>query len=248
MKKNTERILLALYPAGTDNWFLPLASIYQLVPQLSAGGKRSLIHVLKREQYLTTVQVGSETQVYLTNTGKELLTSRFPALSDRWQQWDGTWGCCVFVRAPQFDRQFRYLRQLLLKEGCFAVSRGVYFAPFPFSPVLMTELRDRYAAATAVFTIAQWQFEREHSFVLNQLGIADVLTTYSGISNEIAELLAIKNSSSGATDQQKKLIRTVFNRFCESLGLDPGFAASYGTADSAPRSLLAAVQPLLKLL
>lgn len=246
MKKNTEKILLALFPAQNREWYLPLSSVYALVPQLSAGGKRSLIHLLKQDHSISTIQVGQQTHVYLDNPGKELLIRRFPALSERWQHWDGTWGCCVFVTAPQFDAQFRYLRQLLLAEGCFAVSRGVYFAPFPFSQVVMSELNDRYAPYTAVFTIAQWQFQREHSFVLRQLGIADVLQAYSGISEEIAQLLAKNNISAEATDQQKKLIHTVFDRFCESLGQDPGFAARYGPELLQPIRLFRSMQSLLE--
>ncbi|MBP9819914.1 hypothetical protein KBC79_04195 [Candidatus Woesebacteria bacterium] len=248
MKKNTETILLALYPASNDQWFLPLHAIYALVPQLSGGGKRSLLHLLKKEEYISTVQVGTQTRVYLDSRGRELLISRFPALSERWGQWNGGWACCVFVEAPRFDRQFRYLRQLLLKEGCFALSRGVYIAPFPFSSILMGELSDRYSAATAVFTVEQWQFQREQSFVLAHLGIADVLTAYSGVSSEITDLLGVIGNSTTASDQQKKLIRTVFDRFCESLGHDPGFASYYGGGQQMPAQLLSALQPLLQFL
>ncbi len=244
MKENTERILLALYPSDDAQWGLSKQVLYGLVPHLSAGGKRSLLHLLQSDGSIALAQIGSETQVYLTPTGKRLLEQRFPALSDRWATWDGKWGCCVFVEAPTFDTQFRYLRQLVLKEGFFAVSRGVYFAPFPFSQVAMTELGERYAQATTVFTIASWQFEREQSFVLNELGIADVLTAYSGVSTEITQLLATFSDTTKATDQQKAQIYTVYDRFWEALGQDPGFAAAYGAKGYRPTSLIHSLHAL----
>ncbi len=248
MKKNTETILQALYPAKNSAWGLPVSVIGDFLPHLTDGGKRSILHLLKQDGSITVTQVGQSSYAYCTDRGRQRVEQRFPALSARWDTWDGLWGCCVFVRALSFDQQFRYLRQLALKEGLFAVSRGVYFAPFPFSPVLMQELADRYAAATAVFTIAEWQFEREQSFVLRELGISDVLTAYSSISTEIEQLLAQLRGITTASDRQKTHIRTVFNRFWEALGQDPGFASYYDPLHRSPGSLLARLQLLTQLL
>jgi len=228
MKKNTQKILLSLYSKeGELKNRVKTNDLQMIVPELSDGGFRSLIHVLKKQNVITTQRLLGYTYVSISHHGTLLLESEFPALSSKWEDWDGKWSCLVFMDSPSFDKQFRYLRKLLLSEGALAISRGVYISPGGFSQVVIKECQTSYISNVLVFSVGDWKIAAESSFIIEKYGLLDVAETYSGVSNDVTRLIKSDDGEIRLTDSQKISLNLVYDRLVEVLLEDPGFCTFY---------------------
>lgn len=228
MKKNTQKLLLALFSIQDSvDTFLPISVISKLLPQLSEGGKRSLLHTLKKNRYIIQTKVSDKTLVSLTNFGREALTRRFPALQDHWDTWTGEFDCLVFTQSPATDKQFRYLRNLLIEDKAVAINRGVYIAPFSFSERILAECKQTYYNSVILFSIKEWKIAVERSVIFEKYSLTDIIETLSGVSSDITRMISIFEIHKRLTEGQKKEISLVYDRLAEILTDDPGFCHFY---------------------
>ena len=228
MKKNTQKILLSLYTkAGEVKNRVKLENIKALVPDLSDGGFRSLIHVLKKQGVINTQRVLGSTSINITHHGSILLEAEFPALSTKWDQWDGSWSCLVFMDSPSSDKQFRYLRKLLIAQGALPISRGVYMSPGDFSDIVLKECQTSYRSSVLIFSVGDWKLAAESSFIIEKYGLLDLAETYSGLSSDVGRLLKTINDENRLIDSVKSDISLVYDRVIEVLREDPGFCTFY---------------------
>ncbi len=228
MKKNTQKILLALYSqVGEIKNRVPVANLQALVSELSGGGFRSLLFALKKQEVIVTQKVLGVTTVSITHHGTMLLESEFPALSSKWDQWDGRWECLVFMESSSLDKQFRFLRNLLISEGALAVNRGVYLSPGSFSDVILKECQNSYYSNVLIFSVQTWKLATESSFVIEKYGLLDIAEAYSGVSNDVDRLLKMVVDKKGLTHSHKISINLVYDRVVEILLEDPGFCTFY---------------------
>jgi len=133
----------------------------------------------------------------------------------------------VFMDSPSFDKQFRYLRKLLLSEGALAISRGVYISPGGFSQVVIKECQTSYISNVLVFSVGDWKIAAESSFIIEKYGLLDVAETYSGVSNDVTRLIKSDDGEIRLTDSQKISLNLVYDRLVEVLLEDPGFCTFY---------------------
>jgi DNA-binding transcriptional regulator PaaX len=228
MKKNTQKLLLALFSKDTElKNRVPLNTLQLVVPDLSDGGFRSLLFALKQQGALTTHRLSGVTTVSITHHGTTLLESEFPALSDKWDEWDGKWECLIFMNSPEFDKQFRYLRELLISQGALAINRGVYFSPGGFSDVVMNECKNSYFANVIIFSVGNWKLATETSFLIEKYGLLDVAETYSGLSNDVARLLKSIINENRLIVSYNKDLNLVYDRMAAVLQEDPGFCTFF---------------------
>lgn len=228
MKKNTQKILLSLYTkAGEIKNRVPISTLQLIVPELTDGGFRSLLHVLKKQKSITTQRVLGTTTVSITHHGTVLLEKEFPALNSKWDTWKGKWDCMVFLEAPHFDKQFRYLRKLLLSQGALSMSRGVYFAPGEFSGKVTTEVQESYFSNVLIFSVGEWKVATEFSFIIDKYGLSDIVESYSGISRDVSRLIKSVGMEKGLIHKYKSEIYLVYDRVSEVLAEDPGFSMFY---------------------
>ncbi len=248
MKKNTQKILLSLYSEiGTLKYRVPTSNLECVVPELSAGGFRSLLHVLKKQGVITSQRVLGVTTVSITQYGMTLLESEFPALSSKWDEWTGQWSCLVFMESPFFDKQFRYLRKLLLSEGALAISRGVYISPGGFSDVVIKECKASYFSSVLIFSVADWKIAADSSFIIEKYGLLDIAENYSGISSDVTRLLKNTLDKKGLTDRQKENIHLVYDRLIDILLEDPGFCTFYFREVESIKTLLSRLNSVIAL-
>lgn len=248
MKKNAQQALLCLYSfdRGTS-LALPVSAIRIALANMSDGGFRSLLLYLERKHWLSKESVGSAQFLSLTNKGREALRAKFPALNEKWVTWQGEWDALVFLKAPDSDQQFRYLRQQLLANQVLPLSRGIYLSAGGFSPEITELCRSLYQNSVVIFSVGDWQFGLDRPIITNYYALGDVAGLYSGISKDVDQLLVKINSKKSSTNQQKMNISTVIDRLCSCLKSDPGFTQFYfpGVLDS--RDLLPKIQQLLQL-
>ena len=248
MKKNTQKLLLALYSkTGELKNRVALQNLQSVVEDLTDGGYRSLIHVLKKQGLITTQRFLGNTTVSITHHGSVLLESEFPALSSKWDEWDGKWDCLVFIDSPSFDKQFRYLRKILLSEGALAVSRGVYISPGGFSEVVLQECHQSYNQHLIIFSVGEWKVAAEASFIIEKYGLLDLAETYSGISRDVDRLLKSTYNKKRLIDKDKKDIYLVYDRMVSILLEDPGFCTFYFREVEKVKSILLRLNTILSL-
>ena len=249
MKNNTKKILLALY---NQNKQLPsplsVQQLQRVVPTLSNGGFRSLLHVLAKQGLLTTQRVLQKTTVNISQQGMLSLEVEFPALSQKWDTWAGSWECLVFLGSPPFDKQFRYLRTQLISQGAFSVNRGVYLAPGAFSDVILQECQRRYHAHVLLFKVADWKVATEASFIIEKYGLLDVAEAYSGISSDVNRLLESSEYKKGLIYKDKNAISLAYDRVASVLLEDPGFCLFYFPSVVSVKKLLVSLHNLLQAL
>lgn len=239
MKKNTQKILLSLYTKQTEvKNRVKLENVKSLVADLSDGGFRSLIHVLKKQGSITTQRVLGITSVSITQHGTMLLEAEFPALLSKWEQWDGSWSCLVFMESPESDKQFRYLRKLLISQGALPISRGVYMSPGGFSEIVIKECQLSYSSNVLIFSVDKWKIAVESSFIIEKYGLLDLAETYSGLSNDVHRLLKTHDYKKGLMNGHKTTISLVYDRVIAILSEDPGFCTFYFNEVDSVKSTL----------
>lgn len=246
MKQSSQRLLLSVYPPRGRVVQFPYRLVPLLVPELTPGGQRSLIHVLQKQQFLHKEQVIDELVLTLGEQGRRALEQDFPALRTPTDAWQGDWQLVVFLSPPFTDKNFRFLRKQLLAAHALPVSRGVYAFPEKIPQVIARELENSYQGAVLVVPIGDVpNFGSLRPLIMEHYQLPDLISAYSGVSSEIDELLKLNRSLERLTDSQKKVLATVMIRISE-IGLqDPGIIRFYFPGAPNLKAVLAHFQHLL---
>jgi len=254
MKKNTRKILLLLYPAENDlqnnPGEKPMLSFRQLrflLPGLSMAGLKSLLFYLEKNEYLFKQQLNEEAFYSLTNYGSDELERQFPALSIARRQWSGQWTMIVFLQSIKSDQNFRYLRTFLLKNGCLALTRGIFLFPGQLSDLVLAELNNRYRQGVMVYQLGNCIIGEERIIIGQKISLADSLKIYSSISRELDELIEITSPIKKLKDQHKLTFYSIFDRFETFLLEDSGLIKHYYPQVEGPLSILTKLQKVLKI-
>ncbi|MBU0974960.1 hypothetical protein KKD03_04645, partial [Patescibacteria group bacterium] len=206
---------------------IKLSNLDTVLSNLTEGGKRSLLYVLKKSGLINSERVLGTTSIGITQHGIKALEDQFPALSAKWDKWQGSWDCLVFIKAPKSDKQFRYLRLLLVTEGAVSISRGVYASPFSFSEKVTQECEQMYRESILMFSVGSWKIASLRNFIIEKYGLLDIVESYSGISNDVSRLLIAVDTNKRLTDMYKIELNTVYDRLIDILAEDPGFCKHY---------------------
>ncbi len=212
---------------GSGGGRIKLSNLNIVLSDLTEGGKRSLLHVLKRSGLINSERVLGTTSIGITQHGIKALEDQFPALSSKWDEWQGSWDCLVFVKAPKSDKQFRYLRALLVAEGAVSISRGVYASPFSFSEKVTQECEQMYRDSILMFSVGKWKIASLRSLIIDKYGLLDAVESYSGISDDVSRLLTTLHTDKRFTDRHKIDLNLVYDRLIDILMEDPGFCGHY---------------------
>ena len=229
MKRNTQKILLSLYPSGR----VKLNNLKIVSPELTDGGRRSLIHVLKARGLINSEKVLGVSSVGITQHGIDAIEAEFPALLSKWDAWQDNWDCLVFVKSSKSDKQFRYLRSILVSEGAISITRGVYVSPISFSERVVRECKEIYRDYILMFSVGIWKIASLRSLVIEKYGLIDIAESYSGISRDVSRLLETVDIKHIAMHRNTIDINLVFDRLIDVLSEDPGFCKHY--FDQVPR-------------
>jgi DNA-binding transcriptional regulator PaaX len=228
MKHSTRKLLFTLCrPLQKEPLYIPVEACREMLPQLSDAGARSLLNLLKKQQLIAVDSLLSESLVRLTDAGFHALRQELPVLAFSQSKWDGTWSALVFKEAPEYDKQFRYLRDFLLKKGALSLSRGVYVYPGEWPETVMSECRERYLTAVTIFTINEWILGDDRSLIIEKYALLDVAKAYSGISSEIDRLISKNKAYRDLNHQEKKHFLSLIDRLYYTAVDDYGLLPYY---------------------
>jgi len=245
MKKSSLKILLALYTSTKKPLYLDYFQLQLVLENISYAGLRSSISQMKKKNLLHTQLLMKKLNICITDIGKRELEAQFPAFSPRLRDWQGELSCMVFLTAPKTDKQFRYLRNVLISAGCLQISRGVYATPGSFSETIINECQNSYQKSVTVFTINKYIFNDLQGLIMQQQSITQLVQSYSGISKEINHLLNLNRQVASFTQSQKDQFFSVFDRLFENLVNDKGLMNYYFPQVVSAMSLLTHLQQIL---
>lgn len=232
MKLNSKKLLLGIWTpthseganfAGDDGSITQNFSkdiVNLLVPDLQETGRRSLLHILKRQGWLTVDVIGAQQWLRPSSKSTNLIAADFPALQASSSSLE--WECIVCVKAPATDSDFRYLRTQLLLAKAIGLTRGVYLMPRKLPLALESELQSTYHAAIMRLPLRDWPVSAWWPVAEQSYNLTSLASVYSGISSQIDRLIMKDGYKKGLTDQNKYHLISLFNQFFISIQTDPG--------------------------
>lgn len=243
IKENTKKTLVWLYPTAAEWRFVPKTRIGFVVPHLSPAGVRSLLYTLEKKQLILSQRINGELSYGLTTIGKATIETEIPILKGD-QQANTEWSLLVFQQAPASDRNFRYLRQLLLANHWIALSRGVFIvAGEPTLPLQQT-IQKLYPQAVMIAGVNKWHWGDMRLVIGQSTAANQVSDIYSGISREIDRLIDQFLGEKNLDDQAKKEIVSTFDRLYTTLEQDFPLAAGDSRSLTIGKELLGRLQLL----
>ena len=249
MKKTTQKILLLLYSQKKDQSpRLRLNQLDWLLPDLTPAGVRSLVYLLKHDGLIEVDKLDGVDYLNLTYKGKEALEAHFKALRPFWDQWTGQWSEAVFLKPPAGDRQFRYLRQLLLTEGALPLSRGVYLWPTGFLVKLRATLERLYIDSILVVKLAEMDFGDISPIVKKYYLLNELYNNYSSISRELKQLLSEVKVKKGLMKKERQRFLNLLERIQFNLESDLGILSYYYPDVTRVNELVKQCQVIVKIL
>ena len=216
-----------------------------ILPHLRLSGFKSLLNVLKSQNLITSENTGYGHQFRITRPGATALKKALPALARGEEVWNGKWTALLFRQSPDADKEFRYLRHLLVSYQSLALNRGVYLYPDRFPEQVIKEVEQRYAGSVTMLLIEKWLTDDERQIALSQFGLSDLLLSYSGISKEIDRLISRKKVISELNQGEKSTISSLFDRLYQNVLEDMGILRYYFPQVESGEQLLARFRTLL---
>jgi hypothetical protein len=222
MKINTQKLLLFLYePQGKVRFEGIYAHLRYLFPDLTAEGRRSLIHHLKKQYLIDVQKKGRETIFQLTPYGRSQGEILFPILTreensskismDKGNQsFQGN--VILFFSAPTQDPHFRFLRKLLEEEGAHSINRGMYLFIQPVPEHVLTLCKKKYFSSVFIFSIAKWELDNHFLLLKSESHIDDFSSSLSGIGKEMSLLTEKKIGFSVSNHQHNLRVFSLFER------------------------------------
>jgi DNA-binding transcriptional regulator PaaX len=219
IKENTKRTLVWLYPANTSERWLSKDRISMVLPELSFAGLRSLLYSLEKKQLILSQKTGGEIQYGLTTIGKALIETEMPSLKASPLD-SPSWSVLVFLQPPATDRNFRYLRQLLIQHRWLSLSRGVFVFPAKPTDLILVTIQRLYPQSVIIMGISDWWWGDIRLVIGQSVGASQVDDIYSGVSREIERLIGNLLGEKKLDHQAKSQIVSVFDRLFSALKLD----------------------------
>lgn len=243
MQERGQKIILSLYTEREKTQFwLSYEQLASFVPDISINGLRSQLSRLQSRNLVFSASINDVTCFRLSSEGRSLARQLFPALISGNELELGLYHCIVFLEAKRTDKRFRYLRNFLLNKHFIAVQRGVYVIPGEITELVYTELQNRYEGSVLVFPINKTIFGDIERLIINNQHLADLVTAYSGISNQLNELLSDDHQISQLTEQRKIEFSSLFDRFYRLLSNEAGHWQLYFPQVESALSILTRFQ------
>lgn len=227
MKQNTKKLLVWLHPTRDTVRWVDQSQVSWLLPKLTPAGLRSLLFLLEKKQFILVEKLSDRTLVSSTSHGQKALGEHIPAFSDERDNWDRSWTIIAFTQAPVGDKNFRYLRQVLLGVQSIPLARGLFLYPGKVPDKIMELVTQLYRSSVVIMESKNWKFGDEHEIIGRKTNMTDVVNIYSGISNELDALTRESELNNGREDQQKEHLFSIFNRLYDALSVDSGLTKHY---------------------
>lgn len=229
MKANTKQLLLAI--TRFDHKIEPLsASLLKKIvaPDLTESGWRSLLAWCQQKGWIKLHQSGrSKLTVYALPQAQTILATVFPAFSSQWVAWRGDWSALIFLEAPSSDKGFRYLRRFCVEKQLMPMTRGVYLGPSWWLEKEFVSIAKLYKTATQLVQIKEFVSGPLNERIQQHYDVIGLSDIYSGISNQINDLLNKKDTQKTLKKQAISQISAILLQWSDVLALDLGVVRYY---------------------
>ena len=227
MKLNSKKVLLYLYPLAGESRRASYDQLKLFLLDLTEAGRQSLIRLLVEKQLIFSDELTGEQRLTISSHGQAQLELDFPSLKVDPDREQGQWSMLLFLSAPKIDKNFRYLRTLVLNNRCLALKRGVYLYPGKLPNAIQQTLQKTYRSAVIVVQFDQWQFGDENIIIGQKANFKDTISIYSGIGEELESLLTKLPNYKSLSNQQKQQINSIYDRLISALENDIGLLPNY---------------------
>ncbi|MDQ3008351.1 MAG: hypothetical protein M3Q81_02025 [bacterium] len=246
MKKSARKLLIFLYkPEHQAPFRVSQAIVSDIIGELSPAGKRSLLYLLKNKQFIAIEKLGAESFIRITDKGKLAIQEEIPVLLPITSQ-QPVWHLILFKEALSTDKQFRFLRSLLIKQGCAPLTRGSYLYPGQLPNKVFHECSSRYQDAVVVISVKDWVFGMNTDKILEYYAVLDQGNAYSGISNQLLRLISRNVVFKELNSQDKLRFNSLFNHFCDLVAEDRGLIPVYYPTLAQAKTVLFEFQEAVK--
>ena len=247
MRTSTQKLLLLLYSQDLNRSpRLKLTELEWLLPEVGPAGRRSLVYLLVKRGWLSLFGGYSHGWLSLTRPGQQALEAQFPALNSFWGEWTGEWDQVVFLAPPASDKQFRYLRELLLKQRTLPVARGVYLWPSGFLPELPELFLKLYPRSVLVFNSIRVIVGDLKPIVFDYYRLEELFQHYSSISRSIDSLISTFKTKKRLITKERIRVLNLLEKILFCLQFDLGLAQFYLPDMPSPNRLVFKLQTLTK--
>jgi DNA-binding transcriptional regulator PaaX len=228
MKFTSKKLLMWLYPIGQQQRRrVAYEQVPIIIPEITEEGRLSLIRHLERSDLLFSDRLTEDLHLTISTHGKSQLEADFPVLNQQTEPWQGDWCMIVFLKPPAIDRNFRYLRTVLLKEYCFALERGVYLHAGKLTDKLLDLLEKAYRGCVIIVKYDNLEFGDQLKIIGQKTELRSLIKAYSDIGSQLENMLTKKSKSKRLSNQQKKSIYSVYDRLIRHLEIDHGLISYY---------------------
>ncbi len=243
MRFTTQKLLLLLYNRDLhQSSRLKLTELEWLFPELSLDSRRSLVYLLVRRGWLSLFGGYSYGWLSLTRLGQQALEAKFPALSSFWDEWTGEWDQVVFLTPPASDKQFRYLRGLLLKQRAMPLTRGVYLWPSGFLSELPELFLKLYPRSVLVFNLNKVIEGDLKPIVFDYYRLEELFQHYSSISRDVDRLLSAVRPKKRLIVKERGRVLNLLEKTLFCLQFDLGLTRFYLSDLPSPEELVLKLQ------
>lgn len=217
-------MLLFLFFSQERAVFLNYEMLMFLFPDLSPGGLRSLISLLKKKHLLIGGTAGGSVGFRLSPYGEIMIQKKFPFLnkfklaqvtsdiSFSPELSEGEDHCLILGKPRSGDPHFRLLKKVLTKYRFQNIQRGIYFLRGHLPEELVELCREKYFSAVLFFSVGSWHLPNSYLYFNDFRSYSDVSIALSGISKRLSILTEKKEVNSERNHQQKSLLISVFDQ------------------------------------
>lgn len=250
MQYNSQLInLLLYYPKKTQTLpRIPERVLPSLLSTLSNAGRRSLLFRLEKNGYITREFAHGERVLVGTDVSRRAVEQQFPVLISDARSWNGEWSIVLFLQPPKHDKNFRYLRSNLLAHKALDLTRGVYGYPGQLPLSVLNDITERYESAVHVVSVSEWIVGSIRPIVIKKYLLQSLLDIYSGISDDITNLLRKKDGKKRLKEKEIALFNDSLKRFYDVLGSDNGILSYYFPGSPDAKNILRDLQLIVHLL
>lgn len=180
-----------------------------LWPDLSPGGRRSLIALLQQQRLISVRYEGKKALFFLSSIGISLVDEMY--FTESLQESSQGFIVMIYPDMSLSDPKLVKLRALL-KAQLSEVSPKVYFSRLPLTEELLSQMRRHYFSCGVVVSLREWLLGEPISFENYYLHRKISDDSLSGVSREVEQLIDEKILFSDANHQSNMRIFSLFDR------------------------------------
>jgi len=213
MKINSRKFLILSYALSGKP--IQYDHLNYLWPDLSPGGRRSLIALLLKQRLISVQYEGKKASFYISSIGRSLIEDLY--FTNTLHEAAPGFLVMLYPDVVLSEPKIAKLRALL-KTQLSEVTPKLFFTSNALSDELLSVLKRSYFSCAAVLSVREWLLGEPKLFENYYLYEKNDENFLSGVSSEIEKLIEEKKSYSHADHQSNLRIFSLYDRVFTIIG------------------------------